>query len=77
MNISVFRFKIKETEVAAGGWERLVLNSEQQRIKSKISNFDDELERVNDIYNKNEQCMNRYLNVQCDLMNIKQRVVVT
>ncbi|CAD8152446.1 unnamed protein product [Paramecium octaurelia] len=71
MNISTFKFnqsncaRLEEEE-----WERVALYY-PYKIRPKMTNFEQELDRLNSYYSRNENSLNQLMQIQKDLLHYK------
>ncbi|KAM3138840.1 hypothetical protein pb186bvf_009043 [Paramecium bursaria] len=68
LNVSMFKFsQTNETRLENPDWERVDL--QVNKIRPKMTNFEQEIDRLNHYYNRNETSLNQLIQVQKELMN--------
>ncbi|CAK83741.1 unnamed protein product (macronuclear) [Paramecium tetraurelia] len=71
MNISVFKFnQSNSARLELDEWERVALQY-PYKIRPKMTNFEQELDRLNSHYSRNEKCLNQLMHIQKDLLQYK------
>ncbi|CAD8193779.1 unnamed protein product [Paramecium octaurelia] len=71
MNLSIFKFNQSNcARLEQNEWERVALQY-PYKIRPKMTNFEQELDRLHSYYSRNENCLNQLMQIQKDLLHYK------
>ncbi|CAD8112968.1 unnamed protein product [Paramecium sonneborni] len=72
MNVSVFKFNQSNcARLEQEEWERVAFQQYPYKIRPKMTNFQQELDRLNSYYSRNENSLNQLMQIQRDLLHYK------